>query len=57
MNAVDTNVFVYALDVSEPIKQFKAQQLIDQLVLAQEKPIMPWQVAGELQPVCVIRSR
>ena len=28
MNAVDTNVFVYALDADEPVKQAKAQDLL-----------------------------
>jgi predicted nucleic acid-binding protein len=48
MNAVDTNVFVYALDDNEPIKQPKARALIDQLVRAPSDTILLWQVAGEL---------
>jgi predicted nucleic acid-binding protein len=31
MNAVDTNVYVYALDADEPVKQAKAVDLFDQL--------------------------
>jgi predicted nucleic acid-binding protein len=48
MNAVDTNVFVYALDVDEPIKQAKAQDLFQRLALASGSTVLPWQVAGEL---------
>jgi predicted nucleic acid-binding protein len=48
MNAVDSNVFVYALDVDEPIKQAKAQNLFQQLALAGGSTVLPWQVAGEL---------
>ena len=32
MNAVDTNVLVYALDSDEPLKQARAHQLLDRLV-------------------------
>jgi predicted nucleic acid-binding protein len=31
MNAVDTNVFVYALDTDEPVKQAKALDLFQRL--------------------------
>jgi predicted nucleic acid-binding protein len=48
MNAVDTNVFVYALDDSEPTKQAKARALIDRLVQPPVATLLPWQVAGEL---------
>jgi predicted nucleic acid-binding protein len=48
MNAVDTNVFVYALDVDEPAKQAKAQNLLDRLSRASDPTVMLWQVAGEL---------
>jgi predicted nucleic acid-binding protein len=48
MNAVDTNVFVYALDVDEPIKQAQAQELFQRLALATGSTVLPWQVAGEL---------
>ena len=48
MNAVDTNVFVYALDVDEPIKQAKAQQLFQRLASSSASTVLPWQVAGEL---------
>ena len=33
MNAVDTNVYVYALDADEPVKQAKALELFEGLVL------------------------
>src|SRR5580765_2837632 len=48
MNAVDTNVLVYSLDASEPIKQVKAQQLLGRLSQPPTETILPWQVAGEL---------
>jgi predicted nucleic acid-binding protein len=47
MNAVDTNVFVCALDDTEPAKQTKAQELIAQLVQAPVETVLLWQVAGE----------
>jgi predicted nucleic acid-binding protein len=48
MNAVDTNVFVYALDDNEPVKQPKARALLDRLVKAPSDTMLLWQVAGEL---------
>jgi predicted nucleic acid-binding protein len=48
MNAVDTNVFVYSLDASEPVKQAQADQLVERLARTPEETILPWQVAGEL---------
>jgi len=48
MNAVDTNVFVYAMDADEPIKQAKAQALFQRLAQATGSTVVPWQVAGEL---------
>jgi len=33
MNAVDTNVFIYALDDDEPVKQAKAHELLQQLAV------------------------
>jgi predicted nucleic acid-binding protein len=48
MNAVDTNVLVYSLDVDEPTKQAKAKALLAGLLGAQPPTIVPWQVAGEL---------
>ena len=47
MNAVDTNVFIYALDDDEPDKQAKAHDLIDRLVLTPADTLLLWQVAGE----------
>ena len=48
MNAVDTNVLVYALDATEPVKQAKANQALRGLAQPPTKTILPWQVAGEL---------
>jgi predicted nucleic acid-binding protein len=47
MNAVDTNVFVYALDADEPIKQAKAVALLDDLVRDPTQTVLPYQVVGE----------
>ena len=44
MIAVDTNVFIYALDADDPIKQQKAQELLDGLCQASSSTVMPWQV-------------
>jgi predicted nucleic acid-binding protein len=48
MNAVDTNVLVYSLDVDEPAKQAKAKALLASLVGTEPATILPWQVGGEL---------
>jgi predicted nucleic acid-binding protein len=48
MNAVDTNVFIYALDSDAPDKQAKAQKLLDDLVAAGNSTVVPWQVVGEV---------
>jgi len=42
MNAVDTNVLVYSLDVDEPAKQAKAKALLASLVAAQPATILTW---------------
>ena len=47
MNAVDTNIFVYAADDDEPVKQAKALHLLDQLVQTPTETWLLWQVAGE----------
>jgi predicted nucleic acid-binding protein len=48
MNAVDTNVFIYALDADDPIKQAKARDLLQRLTQAADTTVLPWQVASEL---------
>lgn len=47
MNAVDTNVYVYALDAGEATKQAKAVELFDRLMQKRDETVMVWQVAGE----------
>src|SRR5438128_241720 len=47
MNAVDTNVYVYALDADEAAKQAKAIELFDRLTLQRADTVLVWQVAGE----------
>ena len=46
MNAVDTNILLYSVDRNEPVKQLKAQQLLQQL--RAEPTILLWQVLGEV---------
>ena len=46
MNAVDTNIWLYAVDHLEPDKSAKAQDLIAQLAASGET-VSPWQVASE----------
>ena len=53
MNAVDTNVLIYRLDRSDPVKQAKARDLLRQLAKDAEPTVVPWQVLGEL--VCQLR--
>lgn len=48
MNAVDTNVLVYRLDQSDPVKQAKARDLLRRLARSAEPTVLPWQVLGEL---------
>lgn len=46
MNAIDTNVLVYAIDSHEPAKQAKARDLLNRLSSA-SAAVLPWQVACE----------
>lgn len=48
MNAIDTNVFAYALDATEARKQLQARAVIDDVLGSAEATIIPWQVAVEL---------
>jgi predicted nucleic acid-binding protein len=48
MNAADTNVYVYALDADEPVKQARALELFEGLVLEAAGTVLIWQVAGEV---------
>ena len=47
MNAVDTNVFVYLVDVDEPAKRARANELMDQLAVQEDSTVLLWQVAVE----------
>jgi predicted nucleic acid-binding protein len=47
MNAVDTNVFVYAFDADEVAKRPKAEALLDGLTKQPAENLLLWQVAGE----------
>lgn len=48
MNAVDTNIFLYSIDRRDPIKQAKAQQLLQDLLAGSIPTVLLWQVIGEL---------
>jgi predicted nucleic acid-binding protein len=48
MNAIDTNILVYAHDADEPTKQAKATSLLNQLVQHPLETVLLWQVSGEL---------
>ena len=48
MNAIDTNVFVYAFDASEPVKQARAREFFQRVFASAEATTVPWQVAVEL---------
>ncbi len=39
MNAIDTNILVYLFDPSTPLKQARAQQLLDDLVLRPQETL------------------
>ena len=54
MNAVDTNVLISAVDVSEPEKSQRAGQLLRQLANDERPLVLPWQVAVEFM-VCLRR--
>ncbi len=47
MNAIDTNILVYAVDSSEPNKSSIALGLLHRLATSLEPLIVPWQVAAE----------
>lgn len=47
MNAIDTNILIYAVDDNEPVKQGKAQTLIGQLVAGNKPTVLLWQVIVE----------
>ncbi len=48
MIAIDTNVFVYAFDATEPEKQSKARQFFQDVFASAAATIIPWEVAVEL---------
>ena len=47
MNAVDTNVLVYAADSAEPVKQSQAVDLLSSLENDPSQVVLLWQVAVE----------
>lgn len=53
MNAVDTNVLVYFVDVQEPVKQAVAISLLQSLGRSNKRVVLPWQVGCEF--LCCLR--
>jgi predicted nucleic acid-binding protein len=47
MNAVDTNVLVYAVDTSEPDKSERALEVLGDLRASGEPLVVVWQIAAE----------
>jgi predicted nucleic acid-binding protein len=47
MNAVDTNILVYAVDSTEPTKSARSIELIRELANASAPLVILWQVAAE----------
>lgn len=47
MIAIDTNVLVYAVDLTEPVKSQQALDLLRRLAQANSPLVVPWQVAAE----------
>lgn len=47
MNAVDTNILVYGVDTSDPIKHGKAVTLLANLAASSVETKLLWQVVGE----------
>ena len=57
-NAIDTNVLLYSVDRHEPVKQLKAQRLLQRLRSDAEPTILLWQVLGEsTQQLCRWRDQ
>lgn len=48
MIAIDTNVFIYAIDAQEPKKRATARALLKQLAAPPNDGVLLWQVACEL---------
>lgn len=48
MNAVDTNILLNSLDVSEVAKRQAAQELLRSLRTSADRTILPWQVLCEV---------
>jgi predicted nucleic acid-binding protein len=48
MNAVDTNVLIYAVDLRDPAKWATARELIRRLRSSPVTTLLLWQAAGEL---------
>lgn len=44
MNAVDTNILIYAIDANEPVKSLQVKQFLRNLADDTEPLVIPWQV-------------
>jgi len=51
MNAVDTNVLAYFVDIDEPAKRAKAIELLERLETEANDTVLPWQVGVEFLSV------
>ncbi|MBX3439034.1 MAG: PIN domain-containing protein [Planctomycetaceae bacterium] len=47
MNAIDTNVLIYAVDSADPVRQSQAINLLNTLANDPDKVVLLWQVAVE----------
>ena len=47
MNAVDTNILVYLVDLDEPVKRARSIELLESLAEDEAETVLPWQVAAE----------
>ncbi|HZZ79461.1 MAG TPA: PIN domain-containing protein [Gemmataceae bacterium] len=47
MNAVDTNILLYSIDIREPTKQAKAAALLQNLTAGSGSTVLPWQALAE----------
>jgi predicted nucleic acid-binding protein len=48
MSVLDTNIWVYSHDTRDPVKQLRAQRLIDEV----RPVVLPWQVGCEFVAAC-----
>ncbi len=42
MNAVDTNILIYAVEANEPVKWLRAQQFLRNMASEPKPLVVPW---------------